>query len=227
MNMYHCKSDKFIDCCGGKNCGCCKCCCQGPRGPEGPRGPKGPQGPEGPRGPQGPEGPKGPQGPQGPPGECKCHCMSTGELIINGGMELFNDNIPDRWSATGRVSQETARGRVHSGDSAAALYDGAVLSQTVLVEGGCFYELSFSGHGEGALVEVIAAVTFICDENRITGLEITVRQGDLPNSTRDFGFYRGITIKAPICSIAAEITFIVTSSGGQYLDLDDVSFSVR
>jgi len=154
--------------------------------------------------------------------------MSGGELLKNGGMESFTDNIPTGWTTTTpeRVSQDTARGRVHSGDSAAALTNGADLSQVVPVNGGCFYELSFFGHGEGALVGVTATVTFLSAAGSTIGLQIIVNRGDMPNSSRDFGYYRAITTQAPAGATSARITFVVTSQGGQYLDLDDVSFSV-
>jgi len=141
--------------------------------------------------------------------------------------EDFANMIPADWIATGRVSQDTARNRVHSGISSAALYNEATLSQIVPIEGGCFYKLSFFGHGEGALVGVTATVTFISASGNETGLEIVIRPGDLPNSSGDFAHYRGITTRAPENAESAEIKFAVTSAGGQYLDLDDVSFSVQ
>jgi len=155
--------------------------------------------------------------------------MSTGELIENGGMELFTQNIPTGWTTTTpeRVSQDTARGHIHSGNSSVALANGADLSQIVPVNGGCFYELAFFGHGEGALVGVTATVTFISAEADTVGLRITVNPQDVPTGNRSFQFYRGITTAAPLDAEDAKISFSVTSTGGQYLDLDDVSFSVR
>jgi len=164
--------------------------------------------------------------------------------VINGGMESFVDyggaenepplifgpeiiaeRVPSAWEATGRVVQDTARGRVHSGDSSVAMYNGSTLTQTIPIEGGCFYEFSFFGHGEGNLVGMTATVTFLPPVTN--GLTITIRQGDLPNSTGDFSYYRGLTTQSPATATEAIIHFAVTSNGGQYLDLDDVSFSVQ
>jgi len=201
----------------------------GLQGAEGPQGPQGPKGFQGPKGSEGPMGPQGPKGPQGKPGECKCSCNSTGELIKNGGMELFSGNTPTNWLTTtpDRVFKETDLSRVHSGNSAAALYNGANLSQTVSITEGCFYEFSFFGHAEGAQVGVTATVTFMSADNNEVGLEIVVHQTSIPNATRAYGFYRDITMKAPIDAASARITFSVISAGNQYLDLDDVSFSAQ
>ena len=141
-------------------------------------------------------------------------------------MESFTENVPADWNAVGRVASETARGRVHSGNSAVSLYNESTLSQTVAIEGGCFYELSFFGHGEGANVGVTATVTFLTADDSEIGLEIFVLPGDIPTGNRQYAFYNGITTRAPLGTTKAEITFAVTSTGGQYLDLDDVSFKV-
>ena len=192
------------------------------------RGPSGPPGPMGPKGKQGIQGPSGPPGIQGPPGMCICNCESKGELLINGDMEEFSANIPSYWSTDTRelISRTEKQGRIHSGNFAVNMRNNAVLSQTVYINEGCFYELSFFGHGEGALVAVYATVTFITPTNNNLGLQIIINQQDLPNANRDFGFYRGITTKAPKDAYAAEIKFAVVANGNQSLDLDDVSFSV-
>jgi hypothetical protein len=152
-----------------------------------------------------------------------------GELLENGGMELFNGNIPVGWETDtpGLIRQETQQGQVHSGEAAVRMNNGADLRQTVPISGGCFYELSFFGHGEGAQVSVRATVTFLTGSAGEVGLIIFVRAMDLPNSNRDFGYFRGITMQAPQSATRAEIRFTVESNGQQYLDLDDVSFSVR
>ena len=199
---------------------------QGERGPIGPQGPKGEQGIQGERGPIGLQGKRGPKGEQGPPGKCDCKCKSSGELLENGGMEQFVGNIPTGWSTTtpNLISRETASGRVHTGESAVVMPNGSDLSQIVPVQGGCFYKLSFFAHGEGAQVGFTATVTFITGG---TGLEITVRRMDMPSGSREFGYYRGITILAPKGATEAEIKFVVTANGNQYMDLDDVSFFAR
>jgi len=50
---------------------------------------------------------------------------------------------------------------------------------------------------------------------------------DMPSGSREFGYYRGITILAPKGATEAEIKFVVTANGNQYMDLDDVSFFAR
>ena len=148
---------------------------------------------------------------------------------MNPGMEEFSTNIPTDWTTTtpSGISQVTAAGRVHSGDSSVNLTNGANLSQTVHVNAGCFYELSFFAHSEGALVGVTATVTFLSPQGDQVGLEITAKSGYIPNANRDFAYYRGITTAAPAGETSARITFVVTATGGQSLDLDDVSFAIR
>ncbi len=149
--------------------------------------------------------------------------------MINGGMETFSETVPIGWSVNSstKVRQVTAQGRVHSGNSAANLNDGAVLSQTVTINGGCYYNFSFFVRGEGAQVGFTAKVIFRNSQNQdVTGLTITVRQQDLTNSNREFGYFRGITIVAPNNTVSATIQFTVDSMGNQTMDLDDVSFTV-
>ena len=199
----------------------------GPKGDEGPTGPKGDEGPTGPKGDEGPTGPKGDEGPTGPTGSCECECMSIGEQILNGGMELFTKNIPDDWTTTtpGLISKVTAQGRVHSENSSVNLLDGANLSQSVTdINGGCFYELSFFVHGEGAQVSITATVTFVTPTGNVNGAAIIVNQQDIPNSNRDFGYYIVTTTAAPANVEKAIIKFSATANGSQSLDLDDVSF---
>ena len=93
-----------------------------------------------------------------------------------------------------------------------------------LENGGCFYELSFFALGEGAQVGFIATVTFETPNGPVVGGEITVRQQDVPNSNRDFGFYKLITTKAPDNATSVIVKFTVEAEGKQSLDLDDVSF---
>ncbi len=145
-------------------------------------------------------------------------------------MELFTDDIPNGWITTtpDDISEITLQGRVHSGNSSVNLTDGADLSQTIPISEGCFYELSFFAHGEGAQVGLEATVTFlILTDTEVLGLQINVNPQDSSNSNRTFGFYRGITIQAPIGTVGAEIKFAVTAEGNQSLDLDDVSFTIQ
>jgi hypothetical protein len=152
--------------------------------------------------------------------------VNTGELIKNGKMEEFNGNIPEEWTTAtpAEISRETAGGRVHTGESAVAVSNGGNLSQTVPVHEGCTYLLSFYALGGGEQVGLTAAVTFIGGG---IGLEITIRPQDMPNSNNNYGYYRGITIPVPAGAAAAEITFTATAADGQYVSIDDVSFSVQ
>jgi hypothetical protein len=140
-------------------------------------------------------------------------------------MELFTGDTPTDWTTTtpSLVAKDNATGRVHTGEASVAMRDGADLSQIVPVHEGCFYELSFFAHGNGAQVGLTATVTFIAGG---LGLTISIRQQDLPNSARNFGFYKGITLLAPAGATMAEIKFAVTAAGNQFLNLDDVSFAV-
>ncbi|MCL2350920.1 MAG: collagen-like protein, partial [Firmicutes bacterium] len=206
----------------------------GPAGLKGDPGPAGLKGDTGPAGPQGDTGPAGPQGLQGPPGECKCDgaggiCASKGELLKNGGMEEYITHIPAYWNSTtrGLISLTRQKECIHSGNYSVNLKDRASLAQTVLIDGGCFYELSFFGHGDGALVAVEATVRFITPSRDQIGLRIAVNQQNIPNADRDFGHYKGITARAPADAYAAEIKFRVQANGNQSLYLDDVSFSIN
>ncbi|MDD2628224.1 MAG: collagen-like protein, partial [Clostridia bacterium] len=97
--------------------------CPGPQGPTGPTGSTGPQGNTGPTGSTGPQGntgptgstgPQGNTGPTGSTGTCEFPCVSTGELVTNGTMELFTDDIPNGWITTtpDDISEITLQGRV-------------------------------------------------------------------------------------------------------------------
>ena len=167
-----------------------------------------------------------------PPCECicECPCESTGELILNGGMEEFNVNIPSGWNTTTptRVYRATDEGEVHSGNSAVGLRGNADLWQDVEIVGGCYYELSFFAHANNQNLALNAMVIFISSTNEQTpALYISIRERDLPTNNGDFGFYRGITTKAPQDAVKARIRFNETTNVNNSLTLDDVSFSVR
>lgn len=150
-------------------------------------------------------------------------------MVVNGGMETFNDCIPTGWTANDEelVEPVTQQGRVHSGNWAVNLADGAVFYQDIAVEAGCFHQLSFFARGEGSQVGVEARVIYYNAQNQPTqALLILVRQQDMVNSNRVFAHYQGITTAAPVGAVRARIEFAVTADGGQGMDLDDVSFSV-
>jgi hypothetical protein len=156
--------------------------------------------------------------------------VSSGELIKNGGMEHFTGNIPNDWvtASPDAISHNVQSGAVHTGESAVSIAGGGDLSQIVHVFEGCFYELAFFVRGEGERIGLTAEVTFITEIGGApalaSGLRIAVRQQDLPSGTGNFGFYRGITTRAPEGATSAEIRFDVTGENEQHLDLDDVSF---
>jgi hypothetical protein len=143
-------------------------------------------------------------------------------------MEVFTGNIPTGWMTVtpAAVSQQTAQGRVHSGNSSVSLIGIANLSQTITVEAGCFYDFSFFAHGAGAQVGFTATVIFLAPEGLLTGAEIIVHQQDLIDSDRAFEYFRVITSVVPVGVTQAFINFQVETIGSQAMDLDDVSFSV-
>jgi len=150
-------------------------------------------------------------------------------MAVNGGMEAAVDEVPAGWTANQAelVSRVGQQGRVHSGSWSVNLSDGAVLSQEVDVEAGCFHQLSFFARSEGDQVGFTATVTYLDAQDQPTqGLLIQVRQQDMTNSTGVFGHYQGITTAAPADAVRARIEFSVITGGGQSMDLDDVSFSV-
>lgn len=218
------------------NCCNSNCCCVGPMGPMGPQGPTGVTGPTGATGVTGITGATGPlgvtgaTGATGATGTCVCPCVSKGEQVVNGGMELFTGTVPTGWiiNNAGLSAKDTMQGNVHSGQASVRLKDKAVLRQAADITGGCFYELSFFARGNGAKVQLKATVTFTNGQ----GLEeevlvIFVREQDMPNDNREFAFYRGITTVAPAAATSARITFEVTAEGEQSMNLDDVSFIVQ
>lgn len=144
---------------------------------------------------------------------------------------MFTANIPTGWTTitSVKISQVTQQGRVHSGNSAVNLKDGAILTKTVTgIHVGCFYEFSFFAHGEGAKVGLTATVNFLTPGGDVLGASITIMQQDMPNSDREFGYYRVITtIAAPAGVTGARIDFLVSADGGQSMDLDDVSFGTQ
>ena len=91
---------------------------------------------------------------------------------------------------------------------------------------GCFYQLSFFVRGEGSQVGLTASVTFETTTGPVNGGTITLRQQDIINSDRDFGFYQLITSKSPDNTTAVTIKFIVNAEENQSLILDDVSLIV-
>ena len=201
----------------------------GATGATGRTGATGATGATGHTGPTGTTGATGATGATGPTGVCMCPCRSRGEILTNGGMEYFTDDVPTGWTANDDdlVSPVDQQGRVHSGNYAVNLRDGAVLYQDVDMSCGCFHTLSFFARGEGSQVGFTTRVLYLDAEDQATeGLRIQVRQQDLVTSNRVFTFFTGITSMAPAGTVRARIEFTVTANGGQSMDLDDVSFSV-
>ncbi len=200
----------------------------GPIGPTGPTGATGATGATGPTGPTGATGATGATGPTGPTGTCVCPCRSTGEMVLNGGMEQFTDSVPTNWNTNDaqRISRVTAQGRVHTGSSAVNLTNGGELWQDIRITGGCYFDFSFFARGEGAQVAIEATVTFMnAQGDSQNGLTISIHSQNLTNDNREFAYYRGITGQAPAGATMARVRFAVTANGGQSADLDDVSFS--
>ena len=213
-NDDNCHKDKKKHCCHEKII----CCFRS----------KGPTGPTGPRGATGPTGPTGATGPTGPTGNCRCSCVSKGELVVNGGMEVVIDDKPTGWIFTNPedITSENSQGGVHSGNWSVNIGDDSTLSQVINnIEAGCFYELSFFARGEGAQVSLNANVIFLTNYGDVLGGNIMVRAQDITNSNRDFAYYRLITSQAPVGTTGIKIEFIVNANGNQSLDLDDVSLT--
>ena len=261
MNIIHCEDDDYrssmdiIHCedeCDD-DCRCCKiiCCRRGPTGPTGgtgatggtgPTGPTGPSGATGGTGPSGATGGTGPTGPTGPSGATggtgptgptgTCECPRTGQMVLNGGFELFTQspNIPDNWSTTtpNLVSKSTAQGNVHSGNSAVRISDKGNLSQTISgLTPLCFYEFSFFANGAGNNVGLLAKLTFITNTGNVPEGSILIRPQDIPSGNRVFSYYYLITSQAPAGTTGIKIEFTVNAPGGQDVLLDDVSFGVQ
>lgn len=180
-------------------------------------------------GPQGLQGIQGVTGPTGPTGVCTCPCQSHGELIVNGGMETVANNFPTGWLTTtpNLINIVTQQGRVHSGNNAVNLENGAILEQNIPINGSCYYDFSFFAHGEGSQANLIATLIF----TNATGLEviggqITINSQDMPNSNRSFGYYRTISTLAPANATNILIRFVINTQGSQSVDIDDVSLSI-
>ena len=176
----------------------------------------------------GPTGPRGATGPTDPTGNCTCSCVSRGELVVNGGMEIVIDDKPTGWlfSNPDNITSENRQGRVHSGNWSVNITDDSTLSQVINnIEPGCFYELSFFARGEGAQVSLNANVIFITNSGDVLGGNLMVRSQDMTNSNRDFAYYRLITSEAPVGTTGVRIEFIIDANDNQSLDLDDVSLT--
>ncbi len=179
-------------------------------------------------GPTGPTGATGMTGPTGPTENCTCSCVSRGELVLNGGMEIVIDDKPTGWlfSNPDNVTSENSQGRVHSGNWSVNITDDTTISQVINhIEAGCFYELSFFARGEGDQVSLNANDIFITNSGDVLGGNLMVRSQDITNSNRDFAYYKLITTKAPVGTTAIKIEFSVEANGNQSLDLDDVSLT--
>lgn len=174
-------------------------------------------------------GPMGPIGPEGPAGVCECSCAASGELILNGSMENIADGRPTTWTTTtpALIESVSAAGRVHTGDYSTAMQNGAVLEQSVDINGGCYYELSFFANVNGNLVGVTAEVSFVTPSGTTAGARIVVNQQNLTNESGIFAFYKILTVQAPNDATNAIISFTVSAGEDQYAYIDDVSFSVQ
>lgn len=246
---------EYSDCewdCGFKCLVCKKCkivCPTGPKGDTGDTGPKGDTGDTGAKGDTGDTGDKGDTGDTGAKGDtgdagtkgdtgekgdtgpCCRQCEGTGELVENGGMEDFTEDIPNDWDINDDelVSQETGQGLVHTGLSSVKLEDDAILTQLITegISPGCFYQFSFFANSTGVQVNLTATVTFITTTVNVVGATIFIDEQDVSTSQRSFGYYRTLTSQAPANTTAIEIKFEVQSTGEQDVILDDVSLSIQ
>ncbi len=151
------------------------------------------------------------------------------ELIYNGGFEEFECGVPEGWKTLSpcAVSQVTAPGRVHSGNSCVGLSDCAKLRQIIKreIEANHCYQLSCFAQLQGTNAGFAVEVTFLKRHEEIAGGCILVRGQDIPNCQRQFGFYTLITSRAPRGVTGVIIEFSVNTTGCQCVCFDDVSFA--
>jgi len=201
MNIHDCSSrpcPQFNPC----------CCCFGPPGRPGRDGAPGQDGAPGAPGQDGAPGAPGQDGApgapgqdgqdgaQGPPGECDCACLPTGELVANGGMEVFTGDVPNGWTTTTptEVSEQTAGGRVHSGVASVNVSDGGILTQVITIAPAeCHYKFSFFANASAAGAGFTATVTFETPGGDVLGGTITARDTDIVNSSNSFAYFRIVT----------------------------------
>ena len=204
------------------NCPCCPII-------PGSIGPTGPTGPQGLQGIQGIQGVTGSTGPTEPTGVCTCPCQSRGELIVNGGMETIANNFPTGWLTTtpNLINIVTQQGRVHSGNNAVNLENGAILEPNIPINGSCYYDFSFFAHGEGSQANLIATLIFANTTGlEVIGGQITINSQDMPNSNRSFRYYRTISTLTTANATNILIRFVINTQGSQSIDIDDVSLSI-
>ncbi|MCL2719571.1 MAG: hypothetical protein FWE14_12410 [Lachnospiraceae bacterium] len=207
---------------------CCRCCRPGPQGPQGEKGKQGPPGPQ---------GEKGKQGPPGPPGKCECkdccHCPVEGELVENGGLELWSaSNNPAGWirfpvSTITGAFRISAVENVLSGEFSAGIKN-ATMQQDIRINPDCFYHFSFSARSNDRTSSLTATVTYLDDNGNEIGLaaEVVIRPGGLPTTANVFNYYYRVTSQAPFNAAFARISFRAVTSGipVEYVFVDDVSF---
>lgn len=236
MTIYDCLPKP--DCC--PPCCCCCCCCKdgkdgadgapGKDGADGAPGKDGADGAPGKDGADGAPGPKGDKGDKGDPGVCDCACLPTGELSVNGGMEAFTGAIPTGWTTTTptEISQQTAGGLVHSGNSAVNISKGGNLTQLIPIAAAeCYYKLSFFLNASAEGAGFTATVNFETPGGDVFGGSISIRDTDIVNSRDSFAYYRIVTSSAPLTATGARIDFgVPAGTGGQSINLDDVSFGI-
>lgn len=213
FDICDCDSICIIPSCRPHN-DCCKKC---------------PIGPTGVTGPTGPTGITGATGVTGPTGQCSCNCIFNGELVANGGMEDIEEDKPTSWIFVNPdgVTSNDSQGRVHSGSYSVNIEDESSISQTIpLTEGGCYYRLSFFARAEGTNTGLQVNVIFNTTTGPVNAGSITVRNQDMTNSNRSFAFYQLITNIAPLNTTSITISFLVNSTGGQSIDIDDVSLTI-
>lgn len=133
-------------------------------------------------------------------------CPKCGELVTNGGMELFSNHIPTGWTTTtpDKICKVDFPYLVHSGNYSVAIKDDATLSQIVTdVVPKCCYEFSLFAKIFDEYYEMTATVTFLTPCGEIVGGTIYVNRISLCNY--DFNNFRILTIPAPCCTTAARI----------------------
>ena len=133
-------------------------------------------------------------------------CPKCGELVTNGGMELFSNQIPTGWITTtpDKIYKMDFLYFVHSGNYSVAIMEDATLSQIVTdVVPKCCYEFSLFAKVFGYPFGMTATVTFLTPCCEIVGGTIHAQSFSIIDYA--FSNLRILTIPAPCCTTAARI----------------------
>lgn len=132
-------------------------------------------------------------------------CPICGELVTNGGMELFSNHIPTGWTSNtpDEIYKMDLPYFVHSGNYCVGIKDSATLSQIVTdIVPKCCYEFSLFALTIIEPLGMKATVTFITPWGEVVGGTIYVNPYSICNY---YYYYRIFTTPAPCCTTAIRI----------------------